>query len=362
MINIIEFINKESLTLASIDAIKKSNFIICYEEDLLSFDGIIDSKSELVFIECLGHVEENSYEEYSRLNIKACELAISKSFEGKVVSIISNEYLKFGFKSLIFQISSKYSQESDINIYPTVSAIDYCSSLVGSPLDDISTINFANFLIPLSEFEKKVEYSLKANFILAIYNPISNKELFNKFKSIALDILPQDTLIAIVDSKDYSKEIIALNELNYESIKETSFIIVGNKFTYKYEDLMITPRSYVIERELVSFTREFFEKYLNDESPRGFDHDCEYLPCHDNMEACDFCYCPFYPCGESSTGGNWIKDRNIWNCVGCIWIHKENPDKCIRKGLDGILEEIDDLNNKKVMLLRLKRECLLKTK
>ncbi|HCX89553.1 MAG: hypothetical protein COW04_13340 [Deltaproteobacteria bacterium CG12_big_fil_rev_8_21_14_0_65_43_10] len=40
-----------------------------------------------------------------------------------------------------------------------------------------------------------------------------------------------------------------------------------------------------------------------------------------NLEDCTFCYCPFYPCGEESTGGKWIRGA-IWSCEDCNWIHR----------------------------------------
>ncbi|MCQ2737742.1 MAG: cobalt-precorrin-3B C(17)-methyltransferase [archaeon] len=350
MINIIEFINKKSLTLASINAIKESDIIISYNYDFEKVKDLVNQQSEVFFIE---NIEED-------LNINACELALSKSFEGKNVSLISNEYLKFGFNSLIYQIASKYSEKVDIKIYPTVSAINYTSSIVGSPLDDVAIINFANPLIPFSELELKIKNALKSNYILAIHNPLYNEELFNRFKEISLEILAEDTLIASVNIEDNSKEIIKLVDL--DTTLKSSFLIVGNKFTYQEDNLMITPRSYMIKNDIISYTREFFEKYLNNESPCGLDYDCDYLPCHKELEACDYCYCPFYPCGESSTGGKWIKDKNVWDCQECIWIHTESADKCIREKFDKIFTEVEDLNLKKEELLRIRRECLFKTK
>lgn len=362
MINIIEFINKENLTLASLKVLKESDIIISYSKDFESLVDFIDLSAEIFFIDSFDEdVNLNDLSKLTDLNIKACELAISKSFEDNNVSLISNEFLKLGFSNLIYQIASKYNQKTEIKVLPTVSAIDYSSSIIGGPLDDLSAINFANYLIPESEIINKVESSLKSNFILAIYNPISNKELFNKFKESALKI-QEDRLVAIIDLEDNSKEIVTLNQLDESILKESSFLIVGSKTTYFEDGLMITPRSYPIRNEIISYTREFFENYLNDESPHGLDYDCDYLPCHKHMEACDFCYCPFYPCGESSTGGKWIKDKNVWDCVGCMWIHKEKVDNCIREGIDGILKEVDDLNIKKEELLRVRRECLLKTK
>jgi precorrin-3B C17-methyltransferase len=89
--------------------------------------------------------------------------------------------------------------------------------------------------------------------------------------------------------------------------------------------------------------------------------ECDYLPCHTELEACDFCYCPFYPCADGVTGGEWIKEKNIWSCQFCDWIHLEEPCLAIREGLDGILEETEDLKTKHIELLKMRRQSLLKT-
>ena len=109
MINIIEFINKENLTLSSVEAIKESDLIISYSKDLLCLEGIVNS--DVIFIEDLDNIDgDYSESDYSKLNVKACELAISKSFENKKVSIISNEFLKFGIHFKCFILYAKNKQ------------------------------------------------------------------------------------------------------------------------------------------------------------------------------------------------------------------------------------------------------------
>jgi Zn-finger protein len=52
---------------------------------------------------------------------------------------------------------------------------------------------------------------------------------------------------------------------------------------------------------------------------------CRYYPCHNNLEDCTFCYCPFYPCQDKTKGGKFIiinKD-SIWDCSDCNYIHKK---------------------------------------
>lgn len=69
---------------------------------------------------------------------------------------------------------------------------------------------------------------------------------------------------------------------------------------------------------------------------------CNYYPCHKELESCKTCYCPFYPCGDETVGGYYLRNKRfgekVWACENCTWIHtksvvvavdtfkKENPD------------------------------------
>ena len=84
--------------------------------------------------------------------------------------------------NVLYQIVNKYS-DVEIKVYPGVSALNFAADMLGAPLNDFAAISLSNILTPLSEIEKKIEYALKANFIIAIYNPISKtrKEPFRRF-------------------------------------------------------------------------------------------------------------------------------------------------------------------------------------
>lgn len=51
--------------------------------------------------------------------------------------------------------------------------------------------------------------------------------------------------------------------------------------------------------------------------------DCAYYPCHDGLQDCTFCYCPFYPCKDSRRGIYIVTrdKKKIWSCKDCNWIH-----------------------------------------
>ena len=52
---------------------------------------------------------------------------------------------------------------------------------------------------------------------------------------------------------------------------------------------------------------------------------CKFFPCHEGLEDCTFCYCPFYPCLDKKLG-RFIyspeRKRKVWSCEDCSWIHK----------------------------------------
>ena len=66
---------------------------------------------------------------------------------------------------------------------------------------------------------------------------------------------------------------------------------------------------------------------------------CEYYPCHFEGQDCTFCFCPFYPCEDNRTGGEFVQRSTggeVWSCAGCRLIHEsevaDNVLKALMKG------------------------------
>lgn len=49
---------------------------------------------------------------------------------------------------------------------------------------------------------------------------------------------------------------------------------------------------------------------------------CERYPCHFPEQDCAFCFCPFYPCRDSRTGGRDY--GGVWACDACHLIHRQD--------------------------------------
>ncbi len=348
-------VNYDNLDLSVLDTYIKDKEIIVNALDE-SNNEVIIGLDESESIEDSSDVYSKLEESYSKI-----ELAISKASQNNVALICSNKRNIYGIANLLIQISSKYD-DLDLKIYPAVSPIDYSSAVLGAPFNDFVSIDLNNPLVSEKELKNKIKFALKNDFVLFIHNPLGeddDKANFNLLKETVNDF--NDELLLGIVNESYSYEISCFKDINEESIREDSTLIIGNKLTYKLEDYMVTSSDYIVKPKFISQNIDFFERYLKDETPKGLDYDCEYLPCHKALEACDFCYCPFYPCADGLTGGEWIKNKDVWSCQHCDWIHLEEPCQAVRKGLEDILEDKNDLKAKHMELLKLRRECLLKT-
>ena len=365
-------VNYDNVDLSDLDTYIKDKEIIVIALDESNNDVVIgldesESVNESNNEEGIGLDESESMEDssdvYSKLeeSYSKIELAISKASQNNVALICSNKRNIYGIANLLIQISSKYN-DVELKIYPAVSPIDYSSAVLGAPFNDFVSIDLNNPIVSDKELKNKIKLALKNDFVLFIHNPIGEddeKENFNMLKEIVNDF-NNELLVGIVN-EGYSYEISNFKDINEESVRENSTLVLGNKLTYKLEDYMVTSSDYIVKPKFISQNIDFFERYLKDETPKGLDYDCEYLPCHKELEACDFCYCPFYPCADGLTGGEWIKEKDVWSCQHCDWIHLEEPCQAVRKGLEDILEDKNDLKTKHMELLKLRRECLLKT-
>jgi threonine-phosphate decarboxylase len=66
--------------------------------------------------------------------------------------------------------------------------------------------------------------------------------------------------------------------------------------------------------------------------------DCEYYPCHFKGQDCTFCFCPFYPCEDTRTGGKLISKSTggtVWSCIDCRLIH---DGKIAEKVLEALIK------------------------
>ena len=340
--------SREDMSIRALNAIKDSEVIIAYKAYINPIEDLLDGKE--IIKKGMGD------------EIERAEIAIQKSREGKKIAIISSgDPGVFGMGNVIFQLIGKYS-DVKVEVIPGVTAATFAASKLGAPLHDFAVISLSDILTPLSEIKRKVEFASKGDFVIAIYNPMSKtrKEPFNEAYKVLLENKKPSTPVGIVKSGDNGvyTTVTTLEELKNHEINMSTTVIIGNSMTYVTDGYMITPRGYMIRSQIHPLAEEFYTRFLEGEIVEGPNLECEYYPCHEDNGVCTFCYCPFYPCGDSATGGKWIKDKGVWSCEDCIWIHKKEVVDCILEKFPEIVKEVDDLKKRKKDLLKLRRECI----
>ncbi|MDD1775257.1 MAG: precorrin-3B C(17)-methyltransferase [Methanobacterium sp.] len=341
--------SREDMTLRALKTIEEADVVIGYKKYVNQIQDLIDDKEVLT----KGMGQE----------LMRAELAVQKSREGKKVALISSgDPGVFGMANVLFPVLGKY-EDIKVEVIPGVSAVNFASSLLGAPLHDFAVISLSDLLTPLSEIKCKIKKACEADLVIAFYNPLSKtrKKPFQEALKILKEYKKLSTPLGLVKGgKDGTKvKVSSLEKLQQEEVDMSTIIIVGNSMSYVDDGWIITPRGYMVPYTTHPLALEFYEKYLSGEGVEGPNLSCEYYPCHSHPQNCTFCYCPFYPCGDQSTGGHWIKEKGVWSCEGCEWIHRDETAECIQAKLPSIIQNTDDLKKKKKELLKLRRECIL---
>lgn len=340
--------SREDMTLRALKTIQDADVVIGYKAYIKHIQDLVEEKEV---------ISKGMGQELSR-----AELAIAESrSEKNVVLVSSGDPGVFGMANVLFALIGKY-EDIKVEVVPGISAVNFASSLLGAPLHDFAVISLSDLLTPLSEIKCKVKKACEGDFVIAFYNPLSKtrKKPFNEALHILQGNKKPSTPVGLVKSEEGKSEvkITSLEKLPTEEVNMSTIVIVGNSMSYVEDDWMVTPRGYRVPYTLHPLGVEFYEKYLAGEGVEGPNLDCEYYPCHSNLQNCTFCYCPFYPCGDQSTGGHWIKEKGVWSCEDCKWIHEDKTVQCIQAKLPSIVQNIDDLTRKKKELLKLRRECI----
>lgn len=116
-------------------------------------------------------------------------------------------------------------------------------------MHDFAAVSLSDLLTPWPLIEKRLEAVAMADFVTAIYNPKSKKrtEQIVKAREIFLRHRSPETVVGIVTAATRENETIVittLDEMLESEIGMQSTVIIGNSQTYKWNDLMVTPRGY----------------------------------------------------------------------------------------------------------------------
>lgn len=187
------------------------------------------------------------------------ERAIDLAEWGLTVAMVSSgDCGIYGMAGLVLeQLKAKNwdGKTPRVEVLPGISAVQAAASRVGAPLmHDFCTISLSDLLTPWSVIEKRLEAATMADFVIALYNPRSQKrtQQIITAREIFLKHRDKDTPVAIVRSVYRAEEQITITTLEKMldwEIDMLTTVIIGNSNTCNHHNWMITPRGYLDENK-----------------------------------------------------------------------------------------------------------------
>lgn len=227
----------DHMTVAAINALKNSDIIIGYKTYLELIPEFLKEK-EVISSEMMKEVDR-------------CRKALEIAEQGKTIALVcGGDPGIYAMAGLVFEMAQKAENSSKIEILPGLAAVNSCAARLGAPLmHDFATVSLSDLLTPWPLIEKRLEAVAMADFVTAIYNPKSKKrtEQIVRAREIFLQHRSPETVVGIVTAATRENEkivITTLADLLENEIGMQSTVIIGNSQTYKWNDLMVTPRGY----------------------------------------------------------------------------------------------------------------------
>lgn len=233
--------NIDSMTMKAYEVIKECDVIAGYKVYVQQIAKLIDNKK--VIQKGMGK------------EIERCQMAIEEAIKGKTVGMVcSGDSGLYGMAGLIIELVHNKNLEDDVEVevIPGVTAALSCASLLGAPIvEDFCTISLSDYMTSYDKILKRIEYAVKSDFTIALYNPRSSKR--PNYLSEAINIISAErvdnTPVGIVRMAYRDNEEIirtTLGEINVEKVDMFCTIIIGNKQTKWLNKSMVTSRGYNI--------------------------------------------------------------------------------------------------------------------
>ncbi|MBY0525492.1 MAG: precorrin-3B C(17)-methyltransferase [Gemmataceae bacterium] len=170
--------------------------------------------------------------------------------QGRRVALVSSgDAGVYGMASLLFE-SAASAAELEIEVVPGVTAAVAAASLLGAPLGhDFACISLSDLLTPWSVIEQRLEAAAAGDFVLAIYNPLSQRRTWQlpRAKQILSRHRSPQTPVGLADRAYREGTRVwhtTLAELSTDGIGMETTLIVGNSQTRRVNGRMVTPRGY----------------------------------------------------------------------------------------------------------------------
>jgi precorrin-3B C17-methyltransferase len=229
--------DKNLLTPAAIKAINESSVIVAYTPYL---DYIIDLIADKKIINT-GMKKER----------ERAALAFEAASSGDIVSVISSgDSGIYGMAPLLWEMKMELNSDIVLEVIPGISSMFDAAAKLGAPLGhDFCAVSLSDLLTPWKIIEKRIRVAAMADFVTAVYNPVSKGRFWQlmRLKDIFLEHRDPSTPVGIARQTARSGEdirVVTLGNMQSDMADMFTLLIIGNSQSFACGNNMITPRGY----------------------------------------------------------------------------------------------------------------------
>ena len=195
----------------------------------------------------------------NRMEAERAQAALELAAGGAdVVVVSSGDPGVFAMASAVIEVLDEGGRDHagvEVEVLPGITAAQALASRVGAPLGhDFCVISLSDVLKPWAVIERRLDAAAGADFVLALYNPISRHRPWQLGRAIEVVRRHRSaaTPVAVgrqVGRPDESVGVVALADLEPASVDMSTVLIVGSSTTRVVADRplgssLYTPRRY----------------------------------------------------------------------------------------------------------------------
>ena len=181
--------------------------------------------------------------------------ALALAAEGHPVALVcSGDPGVYAMAALVFErleaAAHPHWRRSEIVVLPGVSAMHGAAALAGAPLGhDFCAISLSDLLTPWAVIEHRLRAAADGDFVVALYNPASNRRRQGLARAIAILAAKRTPATAVVVARAVGREeqsvtVTSLRDLDQSSVDMMTLLIVGSSETRVTGGHVYTPRGY----------------------------------------------------------------------------------------------------------------------
>ena len=170
--------------------------------------------------------------------------------DNTVAVISSGDAGIYGMASLLWEMKQETGCETELEVVSGISAMLAAAAKLGAPLGhDFCSISMSDLLTPWELIEQRIDAAAKADFVTAIYNPVSKGRFWQlmRLKEIFLQYRSPETPVGIarqVGRDEENIQVIQLKDLETNMADMFTVLIIGNSQSRCFENHLFTPRGY----------------------------------------------------------------------------------------------------------------------